>query len=276
MLTNGVANATVSLPAQYVRLRILNMESERVYNLGISDGRSFHVIATDGGLVDKPIAIKRLLMTPGERYEILIDLSNNKVGSSLSLKAFNKGLAFGYGGGEPAQSGQFGSLLNNNDFDVLKIIVVKPTSKGIATLPTVLTKNAFPTRAQVTNSRTIAITDKGPGTPFTFDGKSYDMDTINQHVKLGATEAWTITNDEIFGHSFHIHDVQFKIVSRSSGAIPVYEQGWKDTFSIQRNEKVTFIAKFDDYSSSEWPFMYHCHMANHEDGGLMGQFLVEA
>ncbi len=276
MLTNGVANATVSLPAQYVRLRILNMESERVYNLGISDGRSFHVIATDGGLVDKPIAVKRLLMTPGERYEILIDLSNNKVGSSLSLKAFNKGLAFGYGGGEPAQSGQFGSLLNNNDFDVLKIVVVKPTSKGIATLPTVLTKNIFPTKAQVTNSRTVAITDNGPGTPFTFDGKSYDMGTINQHVKLGATEAWTITNDEIFGHSFHIHDVQFKIVSRSSGAIPVYEQGWKDTFSIQRNEKVTFIAKFDDYASSEWPFMYHCHMANHEDGGLMGQFLVEA
>lgn len=41
------------------------------------------------------------------------------------------------------------------------------------------------------------------------------------------------------------------------------------------NENVTFVAKFDDYASSEWPFMYHCHMANHEDGGLMGQFLVE-
>jgi len=276
MLTNGVANAQVSLPAQFIRLRILNMEAERVYNLGVSDGRTFHVVTTDGGLVDRPVAVKRLLMSPGERYEILIDLSNDKVGTLLALRAFNKGLAFGYGGGEPAKTGGFGSLLNNIDFDVLKIKIAKPLASGITSLPTALAKNVFPTKSQATNSRTIAITDKGPGTPFTFDNKSYSMDYINQHVKLNATEIWTITNDQVFGHSFHIHDVQFKILSRSSGAIPAYEEGWKDTFSIQRNEKVSFIAKFADYASSTWPFMYHCHMANHEDGGLMGQFLVES
>jgi blue copper oxidase len=275
MLANGVANAEVSLPAQYVRLRILNVESERVYNLGMSDDRKFFVIATDGGLVDKPIAVKRLLMVPGERYEVLVDLSNDKVGSTLKLRAFNKGLTFGYGGSEPAQTGEFGSLLNNVDFDILKIRVAKAKANGVSSLPTVLTKNVFPTKAQVTNSRTIAITDEGPGTPFTFDNKSYSMDYINQRVKLGATEAWTVKNDRVFGHSFHIHDVQFKIISRSTGTIPSHENGWKDTFSIQPNESVTFVAKFEDYASSEWAYMYHCHMANHEDGGLMGQFLVE-
>ena len=275
MLTNGVANAEVSLPAQYVRLRLLNIESERAYNLGFSDGRKFYVIATDGGLVNKPIPVKRLLMVPGERYEVLVDLSNDKISSSLYLRSYNKGLAFGYGGSEPATTGDFGSLLNNIDFNVLKINVAKPLAKGISSLPSVLTKNVFPTKAQVTNSRPIAITDDGPGTPFTFDGKSYSHHYINQHVKLGATEAWTITNDRVFGHSFHIHDVQFKIISRSSGAIPAHENGWKDTFSIQPSEKVTFLAKFEDFASSEWAFMYHCHMANHEDGGLMGQFLVE-
>jgi len=91
---------------------------------------------------------------------------------------------------------------------------------------------------------------------------------------LDTVEAWTITNNFIFGHSFHIHDVQFAIVERSSGPVPAHEQGWKDTFYIPVNEKVTFVAKFDDYASSEHPFMYHCHMANHEDEGLMGQFLV--
>ncbi len=275
MLTNGVANAEVSLPAQYVRLRLLNIESERAYNLGISDGRKFYVIATDGGLVNKPIPAKRLLMVPGERYEVLVDLSNDKVGASLYLRAYNSSLTFGYGGSEPATTGDFGSQLNHIDFNVLKINVAKPTAKGISTLPTVLTKNVFPTKSQVTKSRSIAITDNGPGTPFTFDGKSYSMDYINQHVKFGATEAWTITNDRVFGHSFHIHDVQFKIISRSTGAVPAHENGWKDTFSIQPSEKVTFLAKFEDFASSEWAFMYHCHMANHEDGGLMGQFLVE-
>ncbi len=275
MLANGVANAQATLPAQYVRLRILNMESERVLNLGMSDNRTFHVISTDGGLVRKPIPLKRLLMSPGERYEILVNLSNDKIGSVVALCAYNRGLAFGYGGSEPATTGDFGSLLNNANFDVLKIKITKPIAKGISSLPTKLTTNIFPVASQVTNTRTIAITDNGPGTPFTFDGKSYSMDYINQHVKLGATEAWTVTNDRVFGHSFHIHDVQFKITSRSTGAVPAHENGWKDTFSILPNEKVTFIAKFDDYASSKWPFMYHCHMANHEDGGLMGQFLVE-
>jgi FtsP/CotA-like multicopper oxidase with cupredoxin domain len=100
------------------------------------------------------------------------------------------------------------------------------------------------------------------------------MDTISQTVKLGDTEAWSVTNGKIFPHSFHIHDVQFSMVSRSTGPVADYEKGWKDTFSIVKGEKVTFVAKFEDYASNDHPFMYHCHMSNHEDEGLMGQFLV--
>ena len=100
------------------------------------------------------------------------------------------------------------------------------------------------------------------------------MHLNNLVVKLGAVEAWTISNDRVFGHSFHIHDVQFKIVARTNGQVEEYEQGWKDTVYVPRASSVTFIAKFDDYASDTEPFMYHCHMANHEDGGLMGQFLV--
>ena len=115
----------------------------------------------------------------------------------------------------------------------------------------------------------------GPGTPFTFDNQAYNMDRIDQHVTLNAVESWTVTNNRTFGHAFHIHDIQFAIVSRSGGAIPAYERGWKDTFFIRPNESVTFVAKFDDFASDTHPFMYHCHMADHEDGGLMGQFLVQ-
>ena len=135
-------------------------------------------------------------------------------------------------------------------------------------------ENSLWTAADATNERTIAITDTGPGTPFTFDDQSYSMDHVAQTVVLDTVEAWNIENGRIFGHSFHIHDVQFAIVERSSGPVPDYEKGWKDTFYIQIDESVSFVAKFDDYASSEHPFMYHCHMANHEDEGLMGQFLV--
>jgi peroxiredoxin len=100
------------------------------------------------------------------------------------------------------------------------------------------------------------------------------MHQIGQVVKLGATEKWTIQNTEVFGHSFHIHDVQFKIVARSDGPVAAYEQGWKDSVYVPRNESVTFVAKFDDFASDTDAFMYHCHMSNHEDGGLMSQFVV--
>jgi len=274
MLTNGVINAEVTLPAQVIRLRLLNTEVERAYNLGFKDNRNFYVIATDGGLVTKPVAVKRLLMLPGERYEVLLNLTADKVGNTLDLQAFNGGQTFGFPGGEAAQAGTFGSLLNNKTFNVLHITVGKVSVPAIKKLPTKLVNTTYLKATDATNTRTLAITDFGPGTPFTFNNAAYDMDTINHQVKLNSTEKWTISNGRTFGHSFHIHDVQFSIVSRSSGPIPDYEKGWKDTFFIRPNEKVSFVAKFADYASTQYPFMYHCHMANHEDEGLMGQFLV--
>ena len=142
-------------------------------------------------------------------------------------------------------------------------------------LPAALANNTYWTANDVTNKRSLAITDTGPGTPFTLDNAGFAMDTINQTVTLNAIEQWSITNGKIFDHSFHIHDVQFNIISRSSGPVPEYEKGWKDTFYIRINETVVFLARFDDYASAEHPYMYHCHMANHEDAGLMGQFLVK-
>ena len=274
LLANGVMNAEVTLPAQMVRFRLLNCEVERAYDLGFSDGRIFSVIGTDGGLVNAPVAVSRLIMTPGERYEIVVDLSGDAPGSALSIQAFNGGQEFGFGGGENQTTGEFGSLLNNVTFNVLRLNVVAANGAGITVVPTTLADNTYWTEADATNQRSLSITDQGPGTAFTFDGGGYEMDTINQTVTLDTVERWTVQNGRTFGHSFHIHDVQFAIVSRSSGEVAAYERGWKDTFYIRIDEAVSFVARFDDFASTEHPYMYHCHMANHEDGGLMGQFLV--
>ncbi|CAB4851331.1 MAG: multicopper oxidase domain-containing protein [Actinobacteria bacterium] len=274
MLTNGTMSAEVNLPAQLVRFRILNGEIERAYTLGFADDRKFWVIATDGGLVDAPVEVSRLTMVPGERYEIIVDLGADAVGSDLTMQAFNGGYSLGYPGSESATTGAFGSLLNNTTFDILRINVIASRADGVTSLPTKLTSNALWSAADATNERTIEITDNGPGSPFTFNNSGFDMNTINERVVLDTVEAWNIQNGQIFGHSFHIHDVQFAIVERSTGPVPGYEKGWKDTCYVQINEQVTFIAKFEDYASNDHPFMYHCHMANHEDEGLMGQFLV--
>ncbi len=274
-LTNGTMNAQVSLPKQVIRLRILNAEIERGYDLGLSDNRSFNIIGNDGGLLNAPITVNRVKIMPGERVEILVNLGADTVGSAIDLKAYNTGQKFGFPGAEPASAGDFGSLINNKDFNLLHIKVAASTTPAITAIPSKLANNTYWTNADVTNSRTISITGGQAGSAFTFDNNTYGFTSINQTIQLNAIEKWTIVNNNIFGHSFHVHDVQFKIIARSSGTIGDYESGWKDTVYVPLGETVTVIAKFDDFSDAVNPYMYHCHFSNHEDGGMMGQFLVK-
>jgi blue copper oxidase len=277
-MANGTLNAQKSLPKQWVRLRILNVETERGYNLGFSDNRTFYVIANDGGLLNAPIAVTRMLLMVGERVEILVNLSNDVVGSSIDLKAFNSGQAFGFPGGEPATGGEFGSLLNNIDFPLLHINVSATTANPITALPATLVNNTYWTNADVTATKTVAVTNGNPGgRPFDLDNVPFSLNVINKNVNLNEIGKWTVTNNQVFGHAFHIHDVEFKIVERNGSAANVknYESGWKDVMYVPRGENVSFIAKFDDYADAIHPFMYHCHFSNHEDGGMMGQFVVK-
>lgn len=281
-LTNGVMNASMTLPKQFVRLRILNGEIERDYNVGFSDNRTFYVVGNDGGLLGAPVALTRLIMGPGERYELLVNLGGDAVGAALDLMAWNgtdQGLAFGFGGYEPASAGEFGSLLNQKNFSLLRINVGAATAGAVTTLPASLSTLAGLsdlTTAKATVTRNVSITGGLPP-PFTFDGRAYAMSYINQFVQQYTTEAWTINAGGIFSHSFHIHGVQFKLVARNGSASQVkdYEQGWKDTIYMPIRETATFVARFAETADDRYPYMYHCHMSNHEDEGLMGQFTVK-
>jgi len=278
MLTNGTLDAQVNLPKQYVRLRILNAEIERGYNLGFSDNRTFYVIGNDGGLLDAPVAVTRVKLLIGERAEILVNLGTDAVGDTVNLEAFNAGQEFGFPGSEPSTTGEFGSLLNNVNFPVLHINVAVATAGAITSLPATLVSNTYWTASDATVTRTINVTQGAPGPaglPFSFDNTPFVFSTINKTVNLNNVEEWTVTNNNVFGHSFHIHDVQFKIISRSTGPVAAYESGWKDTYYLHVNETVSFVAKFADYADPVHPFMYHCHIAPHEDGGMMGQFVVQ-
>ncbi len=277
MLTNGTPDAEVDLPKQYVRLRILNAEMERAYNIGFSDNRTFYIIGNDGGLLNAPVSVTRVILAVGERVEILVNLGNDNIGSTLDLKAYNNGQAFGFPGGEPGTSGEFGSLLNNIDFNLLHINVIAATNSPVIAVPSTLANNTYWTANDATVNRTVTVTGGNPGqpqNPFGFDNSHFEFNTINHTVNLNDIEKWTITNSNVFGHAFHIHDVQFKIVSRSTGSVGTHESGWKDVLYLPKNTSATFVAKFEDYSDSVHPFMYHCHFANHEDGGMMGQFVV--
>lgn len=277
MMVNGVLRPQYTIPAQVVRFRVLNGALERSYNLGFSDGRNFQVITSDGGLLAAPVSLNRYILHAGERIEILIDCSND-LGKSIDLRAYNSALAQNVAGGDFFANGPFANYLARKDFDVLHINIGAKTSNPITSIPTTLrTVTTIPsTDAKIT--RLLTITDTtiagNNGVSFLINHKLFDINYNNYDLPLNNTEIWEIKSTSNFGHPFHIHDVEFNILS-SGGVAPVAAQaGWKDVVFVPANSTVKFIAKFDDYADSLHPFMYHCHISLHEDDGMMGQFIV--
>jgi len=282
MLTNGVMRAQYTVPAQVVRFRILNGAIERSYNLGFSNGDTFSVIASDGGLLSAPVAVTRYLLSPGERIEILVNYTG-KLGTSVDLKAYNSTLSNFIAGGESFPGGPFANALGHKDFNILHINVGAATASPITSIPTSLVTNVFPAAASANITRTITLSDSaawagsgilGPNA-FILEHKLFGFNYINHTVPLNNTEIWSLKSSSLFAHPFHIHDIEFYILDRNGVAPPAYEQGWKDVVLVKGNETVRFITKFTDYSDSIHPFMYHCHISLHEDEGMMGQFIVK-
>lgn len=274
MLVNGTLSAQTTVPAQVVRFRILNAAAERAYNLGFSDGRTFYVIGTDGGLLNAPAPVTRKTLGVGERIEILVDFSN--ASGSLDMMAYNGGQAMGFPGSEPAQSGPFGSALNNKTFRVLHLNVGAATSTPVTAIPTALAHNTYLDAHQAGVTRTVLFTEGFNRSPFHFDSTAFDMEVIDKVVRLNDVEIWELRNISAFSHTFHIHDVQFNILTRNGAAPKPEEAGWKDVVPVGMNETVRFITRFEDFADSTHPYMYHCHIGFHEDEGMMGQFVVVA
>jgi FtsP/CotA-like multicopper oxidase with cupredoxin domain len=101
-----------------------------------------------------------------------------------------------------------------------------------------------------------------------------NMDVINITNTLGTKEVWSIVNLSEESHPIHIHDSPFQILSRNGAPPPEYEKGWKDTVIVHSLERVDLIKDFSGYADPAGPFMYHCHILDHEDKGMMGQFII--
>ena len=277
MMVNGTLRAQYNIPAQVVRLRILNAATERSYNIGFSDNRTFYIITTDGGLVNTPVPVTRLLLSVGERIEILVNCSG-QLGTSFDLRAYNANMPNGTPGDEPINfAAPFGNALGAIDFNILHFNVTAQTSSPITAIPTALNTNSFYSASSSQLTRTVTISDSlitPPAPTFMINRRFFNMNYIDYTVPLDHTEIWQIVSTSTFSHPFHIHDVQFYILTRNGVAPPASQQGWKDVTLIRGGETVTFIAKFSDFSDSLHPYMFHCHIAGHEDLGMMGQFVV--
>lgn len=285
ILANGVRNAFKELPAQVVRLRCLNGASERTFNLGLSNNMPYHVIGTDGGLLSAPVQLTRMTLMPGERAELLLDLSGMQ-GEQVVLRSYASELPNGIigsaavGNGMATLDGYDQNALNGADFDLITFTVGAPTSEPIMSIPQTLVPTEPYAEAAATVTRTLELRPQNMGPmemiegPFLINDALMDMDVINLTVPLGSTEIWRIENNTPVAHPIHIHDIQFNVLDRNGLAPEPWETGWKDVVHVPPMGVVRVITRFDDFADAEMPYMYHCHLLMHEDEGMMGQFLV--
>lgn len=297
-IVNGVSNPYLELPAHWVRLRLLNGSSRKGEQIGISESYSerdpsallpFILVGTDAGYVTKPDTLTTLLTGPGERLEILLDLSKYVPGDVLYLRNL-KYLMHGSIVGSPNTSAGPGSGQDSTMGEAfLQLrIVADPQGYEPVVAFTEFTKewdkDVIDTVGAFYRPEKRLIKMPGSG-GFSIDSTTFDMMRIDDIVCEGALEIWTIKNESGIAHPFHIHKIFFRILDIDSlgkkiDLASIGLNGPKDDVLILPNWRLRFIAKFDDFPTEIMAmesYMYHCHILTHEDsegGGMMHQFVV--
>ncbi|MBO0587733.1 multicopper oxidase domain-containing protein [Sporosarcina sp. E16_8] len=248
LLINGTLNPMLTVNKEKVRLRLLNGSNARNYTFKLNTGDSFVQIATDGGFLNEPVALKEITLTPSERVEIVVDFS--QLNTTIDL------------------------ALINEDGSILLPFEVSDQSGKISRIPGEM-NNFSLTEEEMEMPVTKKVELFGMMDQVTINGKKFDAERIDFTQQQGVTEVWEIYNkpDMMGGmiHPFHIHGTQFKIISRDGKEPPENERGWKDSISIKPDERVKIAIQF----KHKGVYMFHCHILEHEDNGMMGQVKVE-
>ena len=246
LTVNGVINPYVETPTGPVRLRLLNGSQGRIYQLSVA-GADMTKIASDGGYLARPVAIEQLTLAPGDRAEIIVNV-----------------------GAESA-------ALVDDTFG--RVLELRPNGSdtGAGMIPDRLATIERISESEITVDRTFNMGDVRNFWEFNaswaINGVQFDMDRIDVRVQLGATERWTLTSDD-GQHVFHPHQIQFQILSINGEPPPPEESGWEDSVLVNGDREVVIAARFHTYAAEDIPYMFHCHILDHEDLGMMGQFLI--
>lgn len=257
LLVNGVRNPYVEVSRGWVRLRLLNASNARHYRLAISDNRPFTVIASDQGFLPAPVAVQQLSLAPGERREVLIDMSQ---GNEVSITA---GTAAGI---MDRLRGLFqpSSILTST-----LVLTLRPT--GLLPLVT----DNLPMRlladqildGTAVRTREFRLGDSLPG----INGALWDMNRVDTMAQQGSFERWILHADR--PQALHIQGVMFLIKS-VNGAQPMGEdRGWKDTVWVDGD--VELLVNFPQSSSEHFPFVYYSQSLEMADRGTAGQLVVQ-
>lgn len=277
---NGNVNPSLSLPENgLLRLRILNASPSRFYRLAL-DNHPFYQIATDGLGLNEPVETKELLLTPGQRADVLIKGDKQSGQYSLLNLPYNRGSMGMIGGGMMGSSDKPNGILKDTASHMaslrdtpitLATLNYESAAESLA-LPTKLTSvSALPEPERVKRFELNHGMSPRVGMAFLINGKPYEGDRLDTEVKLNTTEDWELINTGVMDHPFHIHGSAFQVISRNGQ--PESLLAWRDTVLVKRGETVRIRIRFRDFAGKT---VYHCHILDHEDLGMMGNLMIRA
>ena len=240
LTVNGTFDPYTVVPAGPVRLRLLNGSQARFYELSVDNG-SMVKIASDGGYLESPVTLQTLAMGPGDRAEIIVDTSD---GPTSLIDA------------------TFGRVLELRTDTSLPTAEHPPAQ--LATIERI-------TDDMIDRDRTFVLDEVGDG--WGINGVQIDMARIDQTIEFGSTERWTLTARDGF-HTFHTHQTMFQILEINGRPPQPQDSGWEDNVTVNEGDEVIIAARFDSYTNPDIPYMFHCHILDHEETGMMGQFQV--
>ncbi len=289
ILVNGQANFHLEVESRAYRLRVMNGSTSRIYKLAWDDGMPMTIIGVDGGLLEQPEVKPYVMLAPGERLDVWADFSARNEGSQLMLKS----LAFSGVMPKMAMGMNRSSLAVGSEYPICTIKVTRKVSESHK-LPTKLAKihrYGIHETANPNNPLPISISESPMS--MLLNGRAYEFNhpLPSERVKMGSIVLLEIFHAQsnmgmggmnmTMPHPIHLHGQQFEIMSRSiSGDTSDYDtvregfidSGLKDTVLVMPMERIKMIKPFQDFKGL---YLYHCHNLEHEDMGMMREFLVE-
>ncbi len=280
VIINGAIAPVANVPAGKVRLRLLNGANARFYIVGFADNRTFYKIASDGGLLEAPVPLTSMEMAPGERCEIIVDMADGQPAGLLTLfeDEFED---------EEGLVGSLLSLFDRSERELpppsLTLIVDKALPAHTAPLPEQMAAIVRPQPNEIVRTRDFMLTmEDGGGNEnsgghavmdMAINGVAMDMSYINEQVQSGVWERWRVRSNQ-GAHPFHVHGCSFLIEQMEGSATPPDQRGWKDMVVADDDDWAEIVVRFDHPATDQYPYMFHCHILEHEDRGMMGQFTV--
>ncbi len=254
ILVNGTPWPRMDVKRRKYRFRVINSSAMRFFVLGLSDGTPMTQIGSDASLLESPVTAPVVVVSPGERADLVIDFTKWASGSTVDV--------VNYIGPGPME-----------DIGQVMRFRIGADAPDTSTVPDRLT--TLPAVPNATVKRTFTLASSEPGVaPMigTINGQAFAMDRIDTTVRFGTTEEWTVTNaNPTVPHNFHCHLAHLRVIDRSTGAAAPNELGLKDTVQIFPGESVRVRLTFDAYRGV---YPYHCHMLDHGAMGMMAQLKV--